>query len=279
MLTILKAIKNASRDNVEYFAGLIAILYLLKDIGKLIISAYPTKVVWYLQIGSVVGFLLLLWLLIRYWKKLYRSFRYQYDITLYQNNIKENQASVIDGARLDYSKILPTTSHLNYIYEETLGLARKYFAKDSYLHKFALTIEVLPDSIFKPNNIWTIAFLTYFSPLKRYEKTFVLGNLKLPDKKDIKVEMSRNLEASVGSLESSPFFKCRAWRKAVLTAFDCIDSELMGRRFEFHVHGNKQRFYMSFQPSTPVKRHHFFTYENGELREGYDKDSRVIQIR
>ncbi len=267
----LRAIRDATKENVDYIAGLIGIGYLVIDVGRRFYAGFQGSGV-LIKAGGLLLIAVLLYLFIRNFKKILSNtlFSLQVSENLYH---AEEQATQLSTKQLiDFRKIIPTTRVLEQIYHQALSVAQKELDSACFLVSSQMNVLYERNPTKKTKRIRLSAQFDFYSPKKKMSVVKWAPDLRLQKGKPI-----LSYRDSGGPRE--PFFQNKHWREAVIEACERTVVYLITLpKFGLNLIGYTQYdIYMVFLRNVPMSKDYSYSFINNKLYEGSGQSGQVLR--
>lgn len=259
----LVALRDATKDNVDYIAGLLGIGYAVVDIGKRVFLGFFGFGI-YFKVGSLLLLSVLIYVFIRNLKKIIANAKLSLDVA--ENlHLAEEQTTQLATNRLPaFQKIIPTTDLLRRIYNQAFSDAQKNLDPKCFLTYSYLDIvyNQNPTGRYTKKISISVGF-RFFSSKKKMSISEWAKDLKLVNKKP-------TFEYQEEGSPTDPFFKNKYWRKALIEACERTVVHLITlRNFGIHLVGYSiNDIYISFSREIPLSKTYSYSLANSKLYEG-----------
>lgn len=267
----LNAIRDATKENVDYIAGLIGIGYLVIDMGRRLYSGFQSSGV-LIKVGGLLLIAVLLYLFIRNFKKILSNASFTLQVAENLYHAEEQATQLATKQLIDFRKIVPTTRVLEHLYHQALSAAQKELDPECFLVSSQMTLTYGHNPTRRTKRFHISTTFDFYSPKKKMSVAKWAPNLKLQIGKPL-----FSYRDSGGARE--PFFRNKHWREAVIEACERTMVHLVTLpRFTLSLVGYTQYdIYLVFLRNVPMSKDYSYSFINNKLYEGSGQSGQVIR--
>lgn len=271
MTSKLRAIRDITKENVDYVAGILGIGYAIVDIGSKLYSGFYHLTIYYKATGIIFIFLLI-YIFFRNFKKVFADITFSLNVEESLYNAEKEAKLLVAKNLINFRNIIPTTKVLKHLYALAFSEAKRSLDSSCFLTRCELRITYSQNSIKSNTKKFDISVkFDFFSPKKKISIIQLAQNLKLHRGKP---EFS--YEETGRSIE--PFFHNRFWRDAVIEACERTEVHLLTRKdFSISLLGYAlYDIYILFLRENALSKNYSYAFLNNKLYEG-SSDGRLIK--
>lgn len=259
----IRAFRDATKENVDYIAGILGILYSIIDITSQLYFRFNRFSIYLKVIGGLfVGLLILIFF--KNLRKIIQNILYSLRV---EENLHYGEREVHSFAAkktIDFQRIIPSTKVLEELYARSSLQAQRNLHSECFLTLCELHINFQRGKE-KPNskNFEISTRFDFFSQRKKMSAIIPALNLKL---------LKENIELCYedAGVRVDPFFKNQHWRKAVIEACERTEVHLLTRdSFSINLIGYAlYDIYILFLRENNLSKNYTFAFLHNKLYEG-----------